>query len=72
MVSLMQGPYPMARFIPTGGIDKSTIASYLKLKNVIACGGSWMTKKELISSHQFETITALTKEALSVIAAELR
>lgn len=72
MVSLMQGPYPMARFMPTGGIDNSNITSYLKLKNVIACGGSWMVKKDLISSRQFETITALTKEALSVIAAALR
>jgi 2-dehydro-3-deoxyphosphogluconate aldolase/(4S)-4-hydroxy-2-oxoglutarate aldolase len=71
MVSLMQGPYPMARFMPTGGIDNSTIMSYLKLKNVIACGGSWIVKKSLISSRQFETITSLTKEALSVIESEL-
>lgn len=71
MVSLMQGPYPMARFMPTGGIDDSTIVSYLKLKNVIACGGSWIVKKDLISSRQFETITTLTKEALSLIRSEV-
>jgi 2-dehydro-3-deoxyphosphogluconate aldolase/(4S)-4-hydroxy-2-oxoglutarate aldolase len=60
-------PYEGIRFIPTGGINAANLASYLSLKNVIACGGSWMVKTELISAGKFEEITALTKEALRIL-----
>jgi len=44
---------------------------FLKLKNVVACGGSWIVKKDLISSGNFEEIKSLTKSALSKIKSEL-
>ncbi|MDD5015330.1 MAG: keto-hydroxyglutarate-aldolase/keto-deoxy-phosphogluconate aldolase, partial [Atribacterota bacterium] len=34
---------------------------------VLACGGSWMVKPELISSGNFDDITRLTREAVSII-----
>jgi 2-dehydro-3-deoxyphosphogluconate aldolase/(4S)-4-hydroxy-2-oxoglutarate aldolase len=37
------------------------------LKNVIACGGSWMVKTELISAGKFEEITRLTREAVRIL-----
>lgn len=61
------GPYEGIRFIPTGGINAANLTSYLSLKNVIACGGSWMVKTELISAGKFEEITALTKEAVRIL-----
>ncbi|TKJ16738.1 MAG: hypothetical protein CEE43_19430 [Promethearchaeota archaeon Loki_b32] len=67
MLQLLSGPYPMARFMPTGGINNKTMIEYLKLDNVIACGGSWIVKKDLISSGKFDEITKLTKEAVSLI-----
>ncbi|MBY9003574.1 MAG: bifunctional 4-hydroxy-2-oxoglutarate aldolase/2-dehydro-3-deoxy-phosphogluconate aldolase [Candidatus Lokiarchaeota archaeon] len=67
MLKLISGPYPTVRFMPTGGINDQTITEYLKLDNVIACGGSWIVKKELISSGNFEEIKTLTKRALSII-----
>jgi len=67
MLQLLSGPYPTARFMPTGGINNKTMIEYLKLDNVIACGGSWIVKKDLISSGKFDEITKLTKEAVSLI-----
>jgi 2-dehydro-3-deoxyphosphogluconate aldolase/(4S)-4-hydroxy-2-oxoglutarate aldolase len=60
-------PYEGIRFIPTGGINTANMISYLSLKNVIACGGSWMVKTELISAGKFEEITRLTREAVRVL-----
>jgi 2-dehydro-3-deoxyphosphogluconate aldolase/(4S)-4-hydroxy-2-oxoglutarate aldolase len=60
-------PYEGIRFIPTGGINAANLISYLSLKNVIACGGSWMVKGELISAGKFEEITRLTAEAVRIL-----
>ena len=67
MLKSLAGPYPEMRFVPTGGIDNKSLIEYLKLNNVVACGGSWIVKKELISSGQFEDIKNLIKEAISAI-----
>ena len=71
MLKSFSGPYPNARFMPTGGISDKNLTEYLKLKNVVACGGSWIVKKDLISSGKFEEIIALTKSALSFIKSEI-
>lgn len=60
-------PYEGIRFIPTGGINAANLISYLSLKNVIACGGSWMVKTDLISAGKFEEITRLTREAVRIL-----
>ena len=52
--------------MPTGGINPQNVGSYLKEKCIIACGGSWMVKKDLIANKQFEEITRLCKEALDI------
>lgn len=57
-------PYSKLRFMPTGGINAKNLNEYLALSNVIACGGSWMVKPELISTGNFDEITRLTKEAI--------
>ena len=71
MLKLISGPYPNVRFMPTGGINDDTLTDYLKLDNVIACGGSWIVKKDLISSGNFEEISIRTKRALSLIDSEI-
>jgi 2-dehydro-3-deoxyphosphogluconate aldolase/(4S)-4-hydroxy-2-oxoglutarate aldolase len=61
------GPYPQLRFMPTGGIHAGNIASYLKLKNVVACGGSWMVPADRIAAGDFKAVTALTAEAVALV-----
>lgn len=56
--------YRAARFIPTGGIGPSNLADYLALPHVLACGGSWMVKKELLAAGDFAAIERLSAEAV--------
>jgi 2-dehydro-3-deoxyphosphogluconate aldolase / (4S)-4-hydroxy-2-oxoglutarate aldolase len=63
----MSAPYGMMKFIPTGGIDAKNLNDYLAFPKVLACGGSWMVKDELIKSGNFAEISRLTREAVSLM-----
>jgi 2-dehydro-3-deoxyphosphogluconate aldolase/(4S)-4-hydroxy-2-oxoglutarate aldolase len=64
----ISAPYNMLKFIPTGGISPSNLLDYLRFSKVLACGGSWMVKGDLVAAGKFDEITALTKEAMALIA----
>jgi 2-dehydro-3-deoxyphosphogluconate aldolase/(4S)-4-hydroxy-2-oxoglutarate aldolase len=64
-------PYRQVRFIPTGGIDTKNLGQYLALQQVVACGGSWMVKAELMNEGNFDRIKQLAKEAVELVK-ELR
>jgi len=72
MLKSLAGPYPEMKFVPTGGINNESLIEYLKLSNVSACGGSWIVKKDLISTGQFEEIKKLIKMAVSLINSEIK
>ena len=57
------------KFIPTGGITAATLPNYLAIPQVAAVGGSWMAEKKLIAEKNWQQITALTAEAMKLIAA---
>jgi 2-dehydro-3-deoxyphosphogluconate aldolase/(4S)-4-hydroxy-2-oxoglutarate aldolase len=61
-------PYSMVRFVPTGGIGPANLAKYLGFGPVLACGGSWMAKDDLIRAGNFEGIAALCAEAVRIVA----
>jgi 2-dehydro-3-deoxyphosphogluconate aldolase/(4S)-4-hydroxy-2-oxoglutarate aldolase len=65
-MAALGGPYPEVRFVPTGGIGPANLAAYLTKPNVVACGGSWMVKQDLIATGDYGTITRLTAEALRI------
>ena len=60
-------PYRQVRFIPTGGIDLNNLGDYLALPQVVACGGSWMVKPELINAGEFDAIEELAREAVAAV-----
>lgn len=64
MLKALAGPYVNLHFMPTGGVNKDNLKDYLAFKKVVACGGSWMVKKDLIESDDYEGITKLVKEAV--------
>lgn len=66
-IKALAGPFPQVRFMPTGGVSAANISEYLKDPRVIACGGSWMVKDALIREGNFEEITRLTAEAVSLV-----
>jgi 2-dehydro-3-deoxyphosphogluconate aldolase/(4S)-4-hydroxy-2-oxoglutarate aldolase len=62
----LAAPFREARFVPTGGVDSGNLASYLEFSQVIACGGTWMVKQDLISAGAFETIRHLAADACTI------
>lgn len=50
------GPFPQARFCPTGGIDADSAPGYLALGNVITVGGSWMVPADALAARDWDTI----------------
>ena len=67
MIKAVAAPYTMLKFMPTGGINPKNIVPYLQYEKILACGGSWMVKGNLISEGAFEKITDLTKEAVELV-----
>ena len=70
MLRALAGPFAHTgvKFIPTGGINAENLASYLGVPQVAALGGSWMAERKLINEKAWSKITALTAEAMRVIA----
>lgn len=67
MLSSLAGPYANIKFMPTGGIDDKNLLNYLNLKNVIACGGSFMVKNKYIDEGRFDLVTADVKNAMTAM-----
>jgi len=70
MVKALAGPFSHTgvKFIPTGGINATNLAGYLAVPQVAAVGGSWMAERKLVKEKAWVKITALTAEAMKVIA----
>jgi 2-dehydro-3-deoxyphosphogluconate aldolase / (4S)-4-hydroxy-2-oxoglutarate aldolase len=64
MLDALAGPFASMRFVPTGGIDASNIGEYAKRAQVLAIGGSWMVKGELIEAEDWAGIQRLCEEAV--------
>ena len=45
--------FKQIKFIPTGGIDENNLKDYLSNKHVIAVGGSWIMKGNIIDNCRF-------------------
>ena len=62
-------PFGGVRFVPTGGIGPLNVEAYLRHPQVVACGGSWMVKRQAIADGDFSTIGRLTAEAVALATA---
>lgn len=67
MLKAMAAPYSGVKFIPTGGINQNNLAAYLSYERILACGGSWMVKADLISGGKFDEITRLVREGVAAV-----
>ena len=67
MIKAMSAPYGAVKFMPTGGIGPANIKDYLAFNKIIACGGSWMVKADMIASGDFDGIRRLTEEAVATM-----
>ena len=67
MIKAMAAPYTTVKFMPTGGISAKNLEEYLSVPKIVACGGSWMVKGDLIDSGQFDKIEEMTREAVDLV-----
>lgn len=67
MIKAMAAPYVGMKFMPTGGINQNNVKDYLAYDRIIACGGSWMVKGDLVDAGDFEKIEELTREAVEIV-----
>ena len=63
----LAGPFPDARFCPTGGIGEANAASWLAEPNVVAVGGSWLCPAADIGSGNWSGITAMCNRAMKLL-----
>lgn len=67
MIKALAAPYVGMKFMPTGGINADNVKEYLAYDRILACGGSWMVKGDLIKAGNYEKIVELTKEAAAIV-----
>jgi 2-dehydro-3-deoxyphosphogluconate aldolase/(4S)-4-hydroxy-2-oxoglutarate aldolase len=63
MLRAFAGPFPQARFCPTGGITQDSVKSYLDLPNVLCAGGSWLSPADALAARDWKRIEALASRA---------
>ena len=70
MLKALAGPYSHLGlgFVPTGGVSAENLRSYLELPIVVAVGGSWIVKRDLIASHDWQEIRRRIREAREIVA----
>ncbi len=61
------GPYTNLRWMPTGGVNAKNLLDYLSFNKIVACGGTWMVKKDLIEAENWDEIERLTREAVNTM-----
>ena len=54
------------RYIPLGGLNAGNMADYLKEPSVLALGGSWIAKRELIQKQDFKAVTKNAAQARKI------
>ena len=61
------GPFPQARFCPTGGIGEGNAAAWLAEPNVVVVGGSWLCPAADIRSGNWSGITAICDRTMKML-----
>lgn len=67
MIKALAAPYTQLMFMPTGGISEKNVGDYLKFSKILACGGSWMVKKDLITEGKFDEIEKMAANAAAIV-----
>ena len=68
MIQSLIAPYKHLgiKFMPTGGITTDNVADYLKIKEIVAVGGTWLGKASDIESGNFDAIRSAVKAAVEL------
>lgn len=56
-----------AKWMCTGGVNAKNVNDYLGFDQIVAVGGTWMCKSDVIKAGDWAKITAMCKEAVDVM-----
>ena len=65
----LAGPFPNARFCPTGGVGEANMAAWLAEPNVLAVGGSWLCPALDVRAGNWAGITAMCQRTMKALKA---
>ena len=66
-IKAIAAPYVGVKFMPTGGINQNNVRDYLAYDRILACGGSWMVKGDMVAAGEFDKIKELAAEAVEIV-----
>ena len=55
------------RWMCTGGVNAKNVNDYLGYSQIVAVGGTWMCKSDMIKAEKWDEITAICKEAVKTM-----
>jgi len=67
MIKALAAPYVNVMFMPTGGISPKNVRDYLAYNRILACGGSWMVKADLVKNKEYDKIVEMCKECVAIV-----
>lgn len=65
----VHGPMPQVKLTPTGGVDLTTAADWIKAGAVAIGVGSSLVKKDLLAAGAWDELSALAKKYVDIVAA---
>lgn len=63
----LAGPFPQARFCPTGGVGVEGAARFLREPNVVCVGGSWLVPANLARHHDWLEIEREARSSMDLL-----
>ena len=69
MLASIKAPYAHLglQYVPLGGVTTSNLSNWLTDPDVLAVGGSWLAKKEVIEASRWDEITQTSREACEIV-----
>lgn len=65
----VHGPLPQVKLTPTGGVDLTTAADWIKAGAVAIGVGSSLVKKDLLAAGAWDELSALAKQYVDIVVA---
>ena len=65
-IKALRGPFPMIRFIPTGGVNLTNLADFMD-PGIFAIGGGWLCEKSMITNREFSLITEISTKSIDIL-----
>ena len=63
----LSAPFNQIKFMPTGGVNLDNLKDFISAKFIVACGGTYMVKDELINNDNYDEITRLSQQSIDII-----